>query len=370
MDPAGLWKIWSDPQCLLDYQPVKASVVWFQWRLWHDDPFGYHLTNVVLHLLGALLVWRLFDKLGLRLAWFGGLLFAVHPVTVESVAWISELKNTLSLPPFLLAMIFYLDYDAQGRRRDYYLALGLFIFAMLVKTTMALFPLVILLYAWWKRGRMGIRDLKTIVPFLFVSLVLGWVTLWFAHRNMSAGQFFVAGGFLSRAACAGLILSFYFSVSFLPVGLLTIYPKWPVDPPSLVQFLPWVVILALFFWLWKKRHGWGRHALLGLGFFVINLAPFLGFNRAPYMHLTWVTNHILYLPLIGLIGLAVSGLAQLLDRLEEFSQIARLYVWLLACGVAAVFRARESSRGGVLPQFGNALDAYARVQSFRLDGPL
>src|SRR5271170_4808966 len=121
-DPARLWKIWFAPGSLIEYYPIEASAQAIQWRLWHMDTLGYHATNLLLHLASALLVWRLLGKFGLRLAWLGGLIFAVHPVQVESVAWIAELKNTLSLPPLLLAMCAYIDYEERGKKRDYFLA--------------------------------------------------------------------------------------------------------------------------------------------------------------------------------------------------------------------------------------------------------
>jgi len=312
-DPAGLWKIWLAPTTsLIDYLPIKVSVEWLEWHLWGMDTFGYHLTSVVLHLAGALLVWRLLSKLGLRLAWLGGLLFAIHPVLVESVAWIAELKNTLSLPPFLLAMCAWIDYDAHGKWNAYVLALGLFLVAMLCKATMVMFPVVILLYAWWKRGRVSVRDVYASAPFFAVSLALGLTTVWFLHHAM--GNYSVAlGGVLSRVACAGLALAFYFSESVLPIGLLPIYPRWSVDPPSLLQFLPWPILCGVLYLCWTNRTSWGRHALLGLGFFLINLAPFVGLTAASYMDFTWVMDHMLYIPLIGLIGLAVAGLGWL-DR--------------------------------------------------------
>jgi tetratricopeptide (TPR) repeat protein len=315
-DPNGLWKIWFDPGSLLDYQPLKVSVVWLQWQLWGDDRLGYHLTNVLLHIVGALLVWRLLNKFGLRLAWLGGLIFAVHPVQVESVAWIAELKNTLSLPPFLLAMCAWIDFEERGEKRDYFLALGLFLVAMLCKATMVMFPVVILLYAWWKRGRIGLNDLKASASFFVVSLVLGLVTAWFLHHYTMGDNAVPMGGFFSRLACAGLALSFYFSTSFLPVGLLPIYPHWVVDPPTLLQFLPWPILLAMIGGLWMKRKSWGRHTLLGLGFFLINLAPFIGFNAASYMKYTWVMDHILYIPIIGLIGLVVAGSGEMEKRVS------------------------------------------------------
>jgi tetratricopeptide (TPR) repeat protein len=310
-EPYGLWKIWFDPGSLFDYQPLKVSVVWLQWQLWGNDTLGYHLTNVFLHLLSALLVWRLLSKFGLRLAWLGGLIFAVHPVQVESVAWIAELKNTLSLPPFLLAMCAWIDFDERRKTKDYILALGLFLVAMLCKTTMVMFPVVILLYAWWKRGRVGWKDARVTAPFFVVSLSLGLVTVWFLHNHAMADDPIQLGGFFSRLACAGLSISFYFSKCLLPVGLIPIYPRWVVDPSKLIQFLPWPILVAVIFWLWTKRGSWGRHALLGIGFFLINLAPFVGFNTASYMAFTWVMDHILYIPIIGLIALVVAALGQM-----------------------------------------------------------
>jgi Flp pilus assembly protein TadD len=323
-DPSGLWKIWFDPGSMIDYQPLKMSVSWLQWQFLGNDTLGYHLTNIVLHILSALLVWRLLGKFSLRLAWLGGLLFAVHPVQVESVAWIAELKNTLSLPPFLLAMCAWIDYEEHGKRRDFFLALGLFLAAMLCKTTMVMFPVVILLYDWWKRGRIGWHDAKTSAPFFVVSLALGLATLWFLDQHTMGADAIPMGGLFSRLACAGLSLSFYFSKCFLPVGLIPIYPRWVVDPPTLLQFLPWPILGGTIYWLWTKRESWGRHALLGLGFFLINLAPFVGFNAGSYMIYTWVMDHVLYIPIIGLIGLAVAAL----ERIE-----IELPVSLRFCGI-------------------------------------
>jgi tetratricopeptide (TPR) repeat protein len=309
-DPAGLWKIWFEPGKLVDYLPITASVEWVEWHLWHENTLGYHLVNVLLHVLGALLVWRLFNKFNLRLAWLGGLLFAIHPVVVESVAWISELKNTLSLPFFLLSMCAWIDYDRLGKRKDYFRALGLFLVAMLCKATMVMFPVVILLYAWWRRNRIGWNDLKACAPFFAVSLVLGLVTLEFLHPAMGVKSV-PLGGFTSRLALAGLSIAFYFSKCVLPLGLLPIYPKWIIAPPSLAQFLPWPILIGTIIWCWNNRITWGRHALLGLGFFLINLAPFVGFTQAAYMSFTWVMDHVLYLPLIGLIGLAMAACGQI-----------------------------------------------------------
>ena len=338
-DPARLWKIWFAPGSLIEYYPIEASAQAIQWRLWHMNTLGYHVTNLILHLASALLVWRLLSKFGLRLAWLGGFLFVIHPAVVESVAWISEFKNTLSLPFFLLSMCAWIDYEERGRSRDYFMALGLFVVAMLCKISMAFFPLVILLFAWWKRGRIGWSDLKSAAPFFAVSLVLGLTTVlagdWFREAHLQSASNPQIGGFLTRLALAGQSISFYFSKSVWPVEMLPIYPKWPVDPRSLISFLPWPVLGGVICWLWSKRASWGRHALLGLGFFLINLAPFIGFNSVTYMGFTWVMDHFLYLPLIGLIGLAIAALEGIegrisVDRRPWLAGIAAVMLALLA----------------------------------------
>lgn len=314
----GLWKFWFQPGSWVEYYPLEETVQWMQWRLWDNDTLGYHLTNVFLHVVNALLVWRLLNKFGLHLAWLGGLLFAVHPAQVESVAYISELKNTLSLPFFLLASCFWIDYEKHRQKRDYQWALGLFLAGMLCKITLAPFPVLILLYAWWKRGRIDGKDLKASAPFFVISLVLGYMTIWAGQHYEEMGHarpYLVSlGGFFSRLVLAEETLAFYFSRSFLPIDYLPAYPKWQVNPYSPINYLPWLIVTGCLCWLWKKRRGWGRHALLGLGFFFLTLAPFLGFVAISYMSFTWVMDHFLYLPLIGLIGLVVAGLGDLEAR--------------------------------------------------------
>jgi Flp pilus assembly protein TadD len=316
-DPNGWWKIWLQPQRMFDFQPVEVSVVWLEWHLWHGHTSGYHAVSILLHAASALLVWRLLAKLGLRWAWLGGLFFAVHPVMVESVAWMAELKNTLSLPPFLLAMGAWLDYNARGKRSDYFYALGLFLVAMLCKTSMAMFPLIILLYAWARRGRVGMADLKASGPFFAVSIAVGLLALWLLDRSTASMGIEVGdlppGDFVARFFFAGSILAFYFTKSVCPFDLMPVYPKWSADYSSLSTWLAWIVIFGAIAICWVARANWGRWVLLGIGFFLLNLAPFLGLNAGPYMGFTWVTDHILYLPIIGLIGLAVAGAELVVD---------------------------------------------------------
>ncbi len=337
--PAGLGHIWLHPGFNPDYFPIKATVQWIQWHLWGGDTLGYHVTNVILHVVSALLAWKVFARLGLRFAWLGGLIFVIHPVQVESVAWIAELKNTLSMPPFLLAVCAYIDYDEYRRSRDYFAALAFFLVAMLCKTTMVMFPFVILLYAWWKRGGMERHDLRASAPFFLISLILGLTGIYagirFGQFHLSVPDGMPAGGFLSRLACAGLCLGFYFWHFLWPVGLMPAYPMWNVNPPSPWQFLPWLALGGVAFWAWKRRRGWGRHIVFGLGFFILNLSLFLGFFSISYMSFTWVMDHFLYLPMLGLIGLLIAGLESLDRHLLPFLRVSGACLLALVVAILA-----------------------------------
>jgi len=351
-DPEGILDIWFSPGDLIDYFPLSATMEWLGWQLWADDTLGYHLMNIILHVCSALLVWRLFSKLGLRLAWLGGLLFAIHPVMVESVAWMAELKNTLSMPPFLLAMCAWIDYDRRGKLEDYFLALGFFLVAMLCKSTMVMFPVVILLFAWWRRGRIGWRDLQHTVPFFAISLAVGLTLIAFLRHGVGEDTI-PLGGFLSRLACAGLSLSFYFSKCFLQ--LLPIYPQWTINPPEPWQFIPWLLLASALCWLLSKPASWARHALFGFGFFLINLAPFVGFRAISFMRFAWVMDHFLYLPIIGLFGLTVAALGQMDERL---SPSARRYA-IGGIALLAVLLAFGSHRYAKIFVNSEALWTYA-----------
>src|SRR5271157_527348 len=154
---AGLWQIWSDLHATQQYYPLLHSAFWIEHRLWGDAPLGYHLINVLLHAAAACLLVLILRRLRVAGAWLAGLLFAVHPVCVESVAWISEQKNTLSLVFYLLAALAYLRFDRGRRRKWYALALGLFVLALLSKSVTAMLPGALLLVLFWRRGRLSWR---------------------------------------------------------------------------------------------------------------------------------------------------------------------------------------------------------------------
>jgi tetratricopeptide (TPR) repeat protein len=337
----GLGKIWLSPPGV-NYFPVMASADWLQWQAWGDQPLGYRLINLCLHLLAAFLVWRLAAKLGLRQGWLAGLLFAVHPLAVESVAWISELKNVLSLPLMLLAFCAYIDFDERGGRGDYWRAVGWFLAAMLAKSTVALFPLVLLGYAAWKRERLRPADGKAAAPFFGVSLILGAVTIWFEHSRAMAGigsfTFEPLGG---RLVGAGLALAFYVAKCVWPFGLLPIYPRWVVEPFSAVQLWPWLALAAASAWCWRRRRTWGRHALFALVGFLAMLAPVLGVVPMAYLRLSWVADHFAYAALPAVTILAAAGIEALANRLAKGESRLRPATLAGATGVAIILASQS-----------------------------
>lgn len=345
----GLWEIWFAP-VESDYFPLKSTVLWGLWHLWGGAPLGYRVFSLCCHLVSALLVWRLLDRLGLRWGWLGGMIFAVHPQVVESVAWISEIKNTLSLPLLLASMLLYLEYDERKGRADLAWSVGCFLAAMLCKSTVVMLPGVLLLYCWWKRGGVSRRDLWSAIPYAVIAVALGCVTVWFQETRAIGADRIVAGGILSRFVGAGVDVWFYLWKFIAPVGLSPIYPRWSVEPPTIVQLLSVPMIAVVVWWCWTQRNGWGRHALLGLGFFLLNLLPVLGFLKMSFMSYSWVSDHFVYLPMIGLIGLVVAAAQGLFDRLPASLRMVEqgvicvgLVLMLAASGAhAAVFRGEEA----------------------------
>jgi Flp pilus assembly protein TadD len=185
---------------------------------------------------------------------------------------------------------------------------------------MAPFPLLILLYAWWKRGRINFGDLKASAPFFAISLLLGAINIlagaWYAQLHASYPSMEGSRDLLSRVALAGTALAFYFAKFFWTGNVLPLYPQWPVEPLTFFEFLPWLVLGGAWSCLWCRRDGWGRPVFLGLGFFLIFIAPFLGFITVSYMKFTWVMDHFLYLPAIGLTGLVVAAVGDVDARLS------------------------------------------------------
>jgi tetratricopeptide (TPR) repeat protein len=328
--PSGWRTNWYTPRTM-EYLPVTFDSFWIEWRLWGDSPSGYHATNMLLHIANCLLIWRLLAMLEVPGAWLGAVLFALHPVNVASVAWIAERKNVLSTFFALCSLLAFLRFDASGKRRLYGLSLFLFVVGLLSKTSIVMLPLVLPLIAYYKHGTVRRRDWLRASPFLALALIAGMITIYFQSHFAIRGEVVRPEGVASRIAAAGWATWFYLSKACWPTGLCMPYPRWNVDGGSLVAFLPLAGVVAVLGGLWVFRKSLGRGAVLGIGFYLLNLLPVLGLTNMSFHRFSLVADHWQHLSLIGLMALigAVS-----VRGYQRFSQLGQRTA--MACLVATI----------------------------------
>jgi len=326
----GLWLIWFKLGATQQYYPLLHSGFWLEHRLWGDSTTGYHLANIGLHALAACL----FAVTLLRLTapavglmpwpWLAGLLFALHPVCVESVAWISEQKNTLSIVFYLLAVLAYLDFDARRRPAAYAAALGLFVCGLMSKSVTATLPAALLVVFWWRRGRLEWRrDVVPLSPWFAIAAVSGLFSAWVERTYIGArGEAFDLG-FGQRLLLSGRIVWFYLAKLLWPRNLIFIYPRWRVDGHQAWQylFLLGVVAVTAGLWLLRRRT---RAPLAAFLFFVGSLFPVLGFFNVYAFVFSFVADHWQYLPCLGLIAFAAGTWGGALGRTRSAAAAALL----------------------------------------------
>jgi protein O-mannosyl-transferase len=291
--------------------PLSNLAFWLEWLTFGENPAGYHAVNIVLHALSAVLVWRLLARLKLPGAWLAAAIFAVHPVCVATVGRIAELKNTLSLPFFLLSFLWYLRYETTGRALWFGCSLAAFVLALLAKTSTVMLPLLLLACAAWQRGRITRQDVVRTSPYFVLALGFGLMSVWFQKHQALAGAALAPEGFWERLAIAGRVFWFYLGKALWPVNLNLVYPMWKVDATSPAAYVPVVLCGVAVVVCWRFRRGWGRHVLFGMGCFAVTLFPALGFFDAQFLTRWQVSDHLQYLPLIAPVTLAAAVLMSL-----------------------------------------------------------
>ena len=228
--PEGLWRIWFDLTATQQYYPLTHSAFWVMARLWGASTLGYHLVNILLHALSATLVVVILRRLAVPGAALAGLIFALHPVHVESVAWIAELKNTLSGVLYLTALLAWLHFE-RHRRAMWYVAASLtFVLALLAKTVTATLPGALLVVLWFARGRLRWRhDVLPVLPLAAVGLVDGLLTAWVERTLIGAAGAEFQLSFVERVLLAGRAAWFYLGKIVWPIDLVFVYPRWSID---------------------------------------------------------------------------------------------------------------------------------------------
>ena len=308
----GLAIFWWPPQedkvlahAVSDYWPITWTTLWLEWRLWGNHPTGYHVTNILLHAVSAVLLWRLLKVLRLPGAALAAAIFAVHPVCAASVAWISERKNTLSMVFYLLTLLAYVRFDTRGGKGWYVLAVMAFVTAMLCKTQVIMAPLVLLGLAWWRRGRITGRDLSAVAPLLVFAAGFAAVTLWF-QRQYALGLVPSRRRGSSRLAAAGIIPWFYLYKTLVPADLMMVYPRWDVSPLNPLSYVPGVLLVVALAGCWLRRKTWGRPVLAASGYSLVVLFPVLGFFEMSFARLSLVSDHLQYAAILGPIVLVAA----------------------------------------------------------------
>jgi len=350
---SGLAEIWSGARTA-DYFPLTNTIFWIEYHLFGVHAAGYHALNIFLQSANALLVWAVLRRLEIPGAWLAGLIFGIHPVHAESVAWISELKNVLSMFFFLVSLLCFFEIEekrALSSSVAYVASLCFFLFALLSKTHVVFLPVVILLCAWWRRssslernngagGRQVAkrgsphfhREMIRTWPFFLVAIALGLLTLWFQSRGIGEEEI-VLGSFGRRFANAGIAVWWYAGKVFAPIRLMNVYPSWRFDSPRLVEWLPLLALIGVMLILWRWRNRWTRSLLFAFAYFVVALLPVLGLLRMAYARSgTLVADHFQYFADISLIALFSAGVARLLDSRPRWIKIVTGAVVTLLLG--------------------------------------
>jgi tetratricopeptide (TPR) repeat protein len=331
----GLRRFWFTTQAA-DYWPVTSSTLWVEWRLWGMNAAGYHATNVALHLVEVVMLWAILRRLAIPGAWLAALLFAVHPVNVESVTWIAQRKNLTAMLFYLLSIYcflrtrYFVENKAAGSRglRDLFLWLSLLAFAlaMLSKGSVAPLPLVLLGLIAWRR-RLEARDAWYLAPFFAVAGVLAIVNVWF--QTHGSAVVIRTATFGDRLLGAGAVIWFYLGKALWPAGLIFVYPQWHISPGNPLWWLPLAASMGVTGLLAYKarlrslnanyaaanfatRKIW-REALAAWLYFCVMLIPVMGFADIAFMEYSLVANHYEHLAIIGVVVLAAAGWSRWLE---------------------------------------------------------
>ena len=319
-DVSGLWQIWFSPSAIEGeghYWPLVYTTFWLEHKLWGFAPTGYHIVNVLLHLANTLLVWHLVRRLSVPGAWVVAAVFAVHPLHVESVAWVIERKDVLSSLFYLASALVWMRYVEQPRRGRYVCALALYAAGLLSKSIVITLPVALLIWHWWQRGRVTSTDLLRLVPFGVIGLVitLGDLSFYQSREALSLGY-----SLTERTLIAARALWFYVGKLLWPSELAVIYPLWDIRVADPLAWGYLIAAAALVVALWHFRHQIGRGPLAGALFFGVTLLPVLGFVDYGYMQFAFVADRFQYLAGIGVMAVVIGAAAYGVCRLPAFWQ--------------------------------------------------
>ena len=314
--PLGLASIWTTSAA--DICPLTITTFWAEHALWGLTPLPYHLATVLMHALGAVVLWRVLRLLGMPGAWVGAALWALHPVQAESVAWITEMKNTQSGLFYLLSILFFLK-GARANRPgprggwdwNYGLTLLCAALAMASKSSTVILPLVLCLCAWWMEGRWRWRNLIKIGPLFLMAFAAAALSIATQSRQLAMqGDPEAIRTWPERLATAGDAVWFYLGKLFWPHPLSAVYPRWSIDVHSWSSYLPILAVFVVLFILWLRRGTWARAWFFVFAYFLVALLPVLGFVDQTFFSYSLVSDHFQYLASMGPLAFAGAGIVR------------------------------------------------------------
>ena len=343
--PDGLRRIWFSLDSPSQYFPLVYTMFRFERAWWGLSPTGYHFVNILLHIANALILWSLLARLRVPGAWLAGAIFALHPVQVESVAWITERKNVLMGLFFLLtirAWVEFVDKQTKHRWFFYVLALLLYALALFSKTTACTLPAALLLILWLQGQRINQRQLVQLVPFVVLALGMGLLTVWWERYHQGTRGPLFAISPPERLLIASRAIWFYLGKLFWPSNLTFIYPRWIVSPTHLLEYAWLAALGGLCAVISFARRYVGRSLEVAALFFVATLSPVLGFIMLYTFRYTFVADHYQYLASIGPIALASAGITTLAASFKE-SRHSIFGAAVCIVAALAVFTWRQST---------------------------
>ena len=352
--PDGLYRFWCTTQSY-DYWPLTYTTFWLEWRLWGLHSTGYHVTNLILHIVESLLIWLILRKLSIPGAFLAAMIFAVHPVNVESVAWIAQRKNLMAMLFFLLSILCYLESIKRAPLRIaakhtvyrplstfssfilhpssfklwYRLSLLTFLLALLSKGSVAVLPVLLLGIIWWLRP-LTKWDLVRTVPFFVVALAFTAVNIWF--QTLGETEVIRTATFAQRLLGAGGVIWFYLYKALLPFDLIFVYPQWHIQAGYLLWWTPLLAAVTVTAVLWLYRKSWSRPFLFAWGFFCVALVPVMGFTDVYFMKYSLVADHYQHIALVGVIALVAALWSIWHQRFQGAAQWAATIVPIAVVG--------------------------------------
>src|SRR5438105_7225490 len=312
--PLGLADIWTSASAV--YYPLVLTTFWLLHHFVGLNPLPYHVLNVAFHATSALLFWRVLFQLRVRGAWLAAAIWALHPVLVQSVAWITEMKNTQSAFFYLLAISCFLQ--SRNRKRNgifYWLTIFFFAAAITSKPSTVMLPVVLALCLWWREGGIKRRDLRLLLPFVLISLLASGWTIWEQKFHSHAiGADWVQTP-LQRVLISADAIWFYLLKLIWPHPLIFIYPRWNVDPSQWFAWIPLVALLVTATVLFIKRNSRWRPVVFAFAYFVITLFPVLDFFDVYFFRYSFVSDHFQYLASMGPLALAGAGVVTAVEKI-------------------------------------------------------